>query len=78
MIQLNKGIGVHQIMRLFSVLSPIMEQVSKTTKPIAVHSKIIEDEFEGKKRYIVVQKAAYEKKEDAEQFLKLDELVDKI
>ena len=65
-------------MRLFSVMSPILEQVGKTTKPIAVHSKIIEDEFEGKKRYIVVSKAAYEKRKDAEEFLKLDELIDKI
>ena len=55
-----------------------MEQVGRTKKPIAVHSKIVEDEFEGKKRYIVILKAAYEKREDAEQFLKLDEVVDKI
>ena len=55
-----------------------MEQVSRTKKPIAVHRKIVEDEFEGKKRYIVILKASYEKKEDAEQFLKLDEVVDKI
>lgn len=78
MTNLNKGIGVHQIMRLFSVMSPILEQVGKTTKPIAVHRKLIEDEFEGKKRFIVILKAAYEKKEDALEFLKLDELVDKI
>lgn len=65
-------------MRLFSVINPIMEQVGKTKKPIAVHRKIVEDESDGKKRFVVILKAAYEKREDAEQFLKLDEVVDKI
>ena len=81
-------------MRLFSVINPIMEQVGRTKKPISVHRRIIalhkktNQTFELDKipkdipvnelEFIVVLSAAYEKKEDAEQFSKLDEVVDKI
>ena len=81
-------------MRLFSVINPIMEQVSRTEKPFAVHRKIVALQRKTNKtfeldeipkeipvnelEFVVILKASYKKLEAAKQFLKLDEVVDKI
>lgn len=75
---MKQGISPGQLIRLLQVMNPLMMALSECPKPESCRSKIVEDSYEGKTRYVVWLKAAYSNKEDAEKFLQLDEMIDKV
>lgn len=62
---------------LMDSISKIMQIISESPNPKRHLTKTIEAEIEGKKEFVVIMKVSFEKKEDAEKFVKLDELLDK-
>lgn len=91
---LNKGINPASVIRLFSVLNPIMEQLGKSKAPETIHRKLvafhrpsnktfeidnIPKEIQLKElEYVIILKASYKSITDAKEFLKLDITLDKI
>jgi len=63
-------------MRLFEVFNPLMEAISRTNRPDKVWSGLVYDEKT--KTWVIVMKAAYQVKADAEKFLALDSMIDKV
>ena len=58
-----------------------MEHLAKTPSPDSIYSEVVEAEIiennKTVKKYVVVFKAAYSKKEDADKLLNLDKMLDK-
>ena len=73
---MNKNISPAHLLRLLSVINPIIVQVQDTPRPESVFSGIVFDEKNN--RWVVVLKAAYKTKEDAEKFMKLDTMIDNV
>lgn len=75
---MKQGISPATLIRLLQVMNPIMIALTETPKPLGIRTTIIEDMFEGKKRFVVVLKCAYSSKQDAEKLVQLDAMIDKI
>lgn len=61
-----------------NLASKTLELLQKTPIPERHLTKITEAEIDGKKEFVVVMKVSYTKKEDAENFVKLDEKLDEL
>ena len=70
-------INAANVFPLMQVFGKIMSQLEKTPIPNRHRTVIKEVVIENKTEWVVIMKVSYTKKEDAENFVKLDELVDK-
>lgn len=91
---MNKNINPVQLMRVFSVLNPILAQLEKSEKPDAIDRTLIafhrasNKSFEidaipkeisvSELEYVVILKASYKSAKAAKEFFNLDEMLDKV